>query len=84
MHLGQFAEVLGCSDEVELVFCSVGTKQKQAVELPDSLEVPKQHLDLLSLVENSSFATIAFEIRNQCLETETKPQADTRVRCIFG
>ena len=48
-HLGQFPEVLGCGSEVELIFCSVGTAETQAVQLQDPLEMREEHLDLLSL-----------------------------------
>ena len=48
-HLSHFAVVLGCGGEMELVFCSVGTPQAQAVQLQDAFEVSEEHLDLLSL-----------------------------------
>lgn len=45
----EFAEVLGCCCEMELVTRAIGTSQSQAIELQDALEVGEQHLDLLAL-----------------------------------
>lgn len=47
--LGHFAEVLGCCGKVELVSCTIGSSQAQAIQFQDALEVSEQHLDLLPL-----------------------------------
>ena len=49
ISLASFRRFWAAGGEVELVSCSVGSAQAQAVELQDALEVSEQHLDLLAL-----------------------------------
>ena len=58
--LGQLAEVLGGGGEEELISGSVWTAKAKPVELQDTLEMRKQHLDLLPLAPGSD---ICFALR---------------------
>jgi hypothetical protein len=49
MSLASFPEVLRGSGHEELVSCSVGTSEAQAVDFEDALQVREQHLDPLPL-----------------------------------
>ena len=48
-HFGQFAKVLSNGGQQELVACTEGAAQPQAVELEDAREMGEEHLDLLPL-----------------------------------
>ena len=47
-QLREFAEVLRCGCQMELILGAVRSSETQAVELQDAFEVGEEHLDLLS------------------------------------
>ena len=47
-EFGKFSEILGCGGEQELVLSSTRSPQSEATQLQDTLEMGKQHFNLLS------------------------------------